>query len=264
MSRLMAGIGALAFASSAFGGLIAAGPASTEHVFDARQMSRVNNPGEHRLLTPSQGGAAAYGDTYGLELLGQNSTTAFFLTSIGGSAPPADTNYDGIADNMGQDLAYGNPAVPDHVVQSVESEFTNVYGQTYVTVQVASVDGFDLLPAGVNGGAGGLITTLRMDMGRSAAGTNQLSPLPVFDIIRARVVLFIDGAAVLTGDFTPSATNSGAGQLAQTGLKDLITVTNAAGVGIDAVQFQYIIGTFPEPTSALLLLVGAAGMLRRR
>ncbi len=222
------------------------------HQIDLAEMDVVSNPDAYVSL-PRDDSGRAFGDTYDIALLGQSTASAFFLTAAGRVNNQA---YDGLA------ALHGNHVIgATGAVSAAEFEVAGPGpGQITLGVGVFSNNGADLLPAGLTGG-GLPINQLRMDMGAAAAGLDQLSPVPSFDIIAAQVVLFIDGAAVFTAPFV-AGNGSFAGQLGQTGLADISVITGAAGAGVDEIQFQYIIT--PEPgTFALLALAGLMGIRRR-
>jgi len=249
---LMISAGAVAaLAGSAFGQTNAGPSLSNQFLFQ--------NGGAASSATSMAGqlgyGSRTYGDTFNIGLLGQNTTSAFFLTS----AHVVNTVYNGTAQSSGTLLTQPGSSPAD----SFGFESVGVDTLVQVGVFSAASPQVDLLPAGVSGGSGGNITALRLDMGTAAASGDTLEPYAMFNIISAQVVLF-QGSTLLAAFNLVSGNGSFAGQLNQTALADVAVIGNAAGLGITEMDFVYHIT--PSPTPSGLALLGLGGLIvgRRR
>src|SRR5262249_55478244 len=133
----------------------------------------------------SQVAPFTYGDTYTSALLAQNASNAFYLSDFNSPNPAIITKtYNGAS------AAYGTNGANPGTALSIADVESPSGGNFSVITGIFSANGTsDLLPAGVNPGSG-VLTSIRMDMGQSAAGADKLSPFPLFNIISAQVVLF--------------------------------------------------------------------------
>jgi hypothetical protein len=253
MRTLMFGVLALAGLAGTASADLVSGPVAGNSVQFSAQ-----SPHGFTSAREVTGGTRSYGDTFNIELLAQNTTQAFFITSLSG----ANTPYNGTATSVG-DLVTYNPSA-GHPASSIGIEVVGADTLVQVAVFSSSNPQFDVLPAGVNpGGTGGNLTAIRMDMGAGAAGTNKLTPYPLFNIISAQVVLFAGSSAIFSANLT-SGNGSFAGQVNQTGLSDISVIGGTAGAGITEMDFIYHIVQVPAPGSLALLGMGGLFAARRR
>lgn len=217
------------------------------------QFRRSDTPLPGRMLDASARGTVAPTETYTARLLAQSTAGAGYTDT----GVPANYLFDAIAEPAGSSLiGAGDLSITEGVVPISANEFE-------VIVQLSSVNGADLLPAGITLGSAPA-NTIRLDIGGVAAAVdpiNYVSSDTHAYLYEVGVRVFVDGANIFETTFSPFTPISSPGSI---DLSEAWTLSGASGLGIDSVQTFWRIRDVPTPGS--LALVAAAGIfgLRRR
>jgi len=196
-------------------------------------------------------GATLNGDAFSSAVLGENTSSAFFLDDF-----PDDFVFDGAAEDGGIHLIPPSPgtSVIEFVTQTGPNQFL-------YQVNAFTNDGSDWLPANVDPGDGDFLTTLRMDVGDVAVAGTLPGDDPIDDARIAEVTAAVFGLVQGTDitAFEMFADTSTPGSLSGVGL-----VGNAAGQGVTEMFMAWQVSFVPAPGP--LALVGLSGLIaiRRR
>ncbi|MHC4698524.1 MAG: myxococcus cysteine-rich repeat containing protein [Planctomycetota bacterium] len=177
----------------------------------------------------------ATGDTYDAAGLVQDVNTAFYLDDF-----PDNHTFGTGEESAGANLLSGVDT------RIIGTDFgPGVPGTNLIQVNYFTVDGSDLVPAGNVSSDGLIFEAWRMDVGTTAAGTDQIewTPNPGFSVVDSGFCLFRDGASL--GCFALVVNDSSADGVAGIGVVGL-GGGDIAGFGVDEMAMFWVIQVNPS------------------